>query len=186
MNLPTAVYTANRGYAWSNVPEGISTAKLNEFCRMISSGLGEFGECQQIESGLVSDGKIAAAFTKQRVERWDAEGRSADYVALALFPIERSGDIDVLELLNHDFFWTPERTPRASVEYVGPAAEKPPVLALIQLLRESRCTLESPRSLGAILANCGDRSAWWKCRTTPEGKMDVTCCGLDTGKEPPK
>lgn len=175
MTLQTAVYTAHHGYAWSNVPDGMTIDGLNEMSRTIATARGDFYDPMTVETGVVSDGRMGAVFAVQNVANWDATGRAADYLAFAFFPLEKAGDVDFVSVLSHDFFWSPTHEPVAALEYDGPAAEKPVPIELVTLVRENRCRLTNPRSIGMVLALCGKRSASWLARMQGEGILDVQC-----------
>jgi len=178
MTLPTTTYSAFRGYGWSPVPSGHSVRELDALYRFISDARGDFPNPLSVEVGLVSDGKTAAAFTIQNVDRWDAEQRASDYGAFALFPVGLADGIDIVELLNHDFFWTPSRTPKPTLDYRGPTSARAPLAALAQLETDGTCLLRDPRSLGAVIRSHGSRGTRWVCLMKPDNTLKVECDGL--------
>jgi len=175
MILPTVVYTANRGYAWSNAVEGVPEAKLNQLYRFISTARGDFPNPWVVEAGLVSDGAVAAVFTIQNIDNWDSENRSSDYAAFAFFPVAKAADIDFIDLLNNDFFWTPSRTPQTSLDYLGKQSEKAPPLSSQSLETSHVCLLRNPRAVGDILAQHGHRSGRWVCLMKAENTLKIEC-----------
>jgi len=175
MKLPTAVYTAHTGYAWSNVPQGVSAADLDVFMRMISVARGDFPDPMNVATGIVSSRHVTAGFTIQNVPDWDANGRAADYAAFVFFPTVVARLIDFVELVNTDFFWTPTRTPTAYVDYTGPEAAPVPEGFIDRLLRNSdHCTLADPRAIGSILTAYGMQRPGWTCLMQPDGTLDIT------------
>jgi len=185
MKFPAAVYTAYKGYAWSNVPMGMTAAEMDALSRMISDARGDFPDPLSVDTGLVSNGRIAAAFTMQNVDRWDINGRAADYVAFVFFPVPMARIVDFVNLISNDFFWTPSHTPPDSVDYAGPAAIDVPMEALGGLLRENRCRLQDPRAVGSLLTAHGARSSRWICLMQPDGSLSVECDPWQKQKENP-
>jgi len=185
MRLPTVTYAAFRGYAWSGVPSGMTQTELDALSRMISDARGDFPDPLTVETGIVSDGRIAAAFTLQNVENWDANGRASDYTAFALFPVPLAKIINFVELISNDFFWTPTHTPPTFVDYVGTPAEPVPSEALYYLRHGDRYLLKDSRAIGSILAAYGANSRRWVCFMQPDGSLDVTCGKWNDQKENP-
>lgn len=181
MKLPTAVYTAHRGYAWSNIPQGLTAENLDSFSRMIADARGDFPDPLAVDTGIVSDGRIAAAFTTQNVGNWDANGRSADYGAFVFFPAAVGRMIDFTALISNDFFWTPSRTPPDYIDYTGAASEPMPQQAPDTLRRENFYVLSSPKSVGSLLAACGSLNRRWVCLMQSDGTLRIECDPFEDG-----
>jgi len=177
MTLPVSVYTANRGYSWSNATEAIPASRLDRLYRYISAVRGDFPDPLSVEVGVVSDGKIVAAFTIQNVARWDSEQRSSDYAAFAFFTLEQAKDVDFVELLNNDFFWTPTRKPPTTLVYSGVPSEPAPSLDVRSLAADGVCLLRNPRTAGSFFARYGARSSHWVGLLKAENILRIQCSG---------
>jgi len=175
MTLPTSVYTANRGYSWSSAPEGIPTSRLDLLHRYISNVRGDFPDPLSVEVGVVSDGKIAAAFTIQNVDGWDSEHRACDYAAFAFFPVGEAANIDFIDLVNNDFFWTPSREPLTSIDYTGGPSQKVSQQDVLHLAMHRECLLKNPRAVGDLFFRYGNRSAQWVCLMKAENILKIIC-----------
>jgi len=173
--LTVSTYSADHGYAWSNVPTHIPVQKMNALCREISILRGDFPDPMSIEVGLVSDGSLAVAFTLQNVANWDSAGRDSDYFALAFFPVSLARRIDFVSLISTDFFWTPSKTPPASIGYTGPWATEYPNDVARRLQSEFRATLDDPHALGSVLTDFGPKSDKWTCRLHDGNSVDIKC-----------
>jgi len=182
MRLVTSIYSANRGYAWSNIPEGLSNERMMSFCRAISALRGDFADPVSVEVGLVSDGELAAAFTLQNVEHWDAAGRSSDYFAFAFFPVADARLIDFVSLINSDFFWTPTHEPVTTLTYEGPASNACPEDVVRDLQLKRRLILQDPRVAGGLLAAFRGRDAFLTCRLYGGNGLEVICNPLNAKK----
>jgi len=124
-DLPTAVYTAYRGYEWSCLPRGVSSEERDDLYRRAAALRPEFPSADDVRQGVVSNGRVAAAFRVWSVPGWDADGRAADYFAFAYFPVLGAvEDKDVSRLLEDPFFHIPERSPPESIPWYG--ADAPP------------------------------------------------------------
>jgi len=175
LKLPAAVYTADRGYAWSHVPTGIESAELDALMRLVTEARGLFPDPLSVSSGLVSNGRVAAAFTMQNVANWDANGRAADYGAFVFFPVGLSRLFDLVTLISQDFFWTPSHTPATDVNYAGPTATEFPPDAVGTLRHGTACRLADPRAIGSLLTAYGAKSPRWTCLMQSDGTLEVTC-----------
>jgi len=175
MTLPTAVYTADRGYSWSNAVEGVPEAKLNQLYRFISDARGDFPNPCAVEVGLVSDGATAAVFTIQNIDGWDSENRASDYAVFAFFPVQRAAEIDFIDLLNHDFFWTPSHTPQDTLDYTGGPSERVSPLSIRNLVTSHVCLLRNPRAIGDVIARYGAKSSRWVCLMKSESILKIEC-----------
>jgi len=175
ITLETSTYSAFRGYAWSNVPAGTDHEQLDRFYRQIADARGDFPDPTCVDLGFVSDGKIAAVFTIQNVDKWDAEKRSSDYAAFAFFPTRDAWQIDIVELLNNDFFWTPTHEPPASITYEGPGATSICPIVPTNLERKHEYPLRDPRSLGSLLAKYGGCSDRWVGLMKAENILKIEC-----------
>jgi len=173
VKLPAAVYSAYRGYAWSQIPTGIEPAEMDMFLRFVSDVRGDFPDPLSVETGLVCDGRLAAAFTWQNVASWDANGRASDYGAFVFFPVVVARLIDFVTLVSQDFFWTPTRTPEPYLDYVGGTAPDAPDGVLHRLECDGRTVLDDPRQLGALLTTAGTNSAGWTCLMQADGKLSI-------------
>jgi len=175
MTLLTSVYSAYRGYAWSNVPSGLDGRMLDAIYSIAAKTRPDFADENDVQSGLVSDGSLAAAFAIRRIAAWDAEGRASDYGAFAFFPAAAAASVDLSLLLLDQFFWAPSRTPPQTISYVGPAASAPPLDAPGRLLCRQRCDLPDAHSAGALLSQYATRSVDWAFRMNADGSVAVTC-----------
>jgi len=173
--LVATTYSANRGYAWSNIPECIPLQKLNDICRIISSLRGDFPDPMSIDVGIVSDGSLAAAFTLQNVAKWDSAGRDSDYFALAFFPVQLARRIDFVSLISTDFFWTPSKTPSSTVNYEGPSATSYPTDIATTLLSSCQATLTDPHAIGSVLSDFGPKSNQWVCQLCEGTRFKIKC-----------
>jgi len=118
--LPTAVYTAYRGYEWSCLPEGVSREERDALYAQAAALRPEFPSAEDVRQGVVTCGHLAAAFRVWNVPAWDADGRSADYFAFAYFPLfGEVSDDEVAALLEDPFFHIPEHTPPSRIEWRG-------------------------------------------------------------------
>ena len=173
--LATTTYSAFRGYAWSHTPPGLSEAELDALHRLASEGRGDFPEPTDISLGLVSDGRVAAAYSIRTVAGWDSEGRASEYAAFALMPVEDAVRIDLVALLSHPFFALPSHEPPTTIEYSGPQSATPPTDAAGRLLCRHRIDNFNPHAAGALLANCGKNSSKWAVRLGTSETATVEC-----------
>jgi len=185
VKLPAAVYTAYKGYAWSQIPTGIEPSELEALLRLVSNARGDFPDPLSVDSGIVSNGRVAAVFTWQNVAGWDSNGRAADYGAFIFFPVGLSRLFNFVSLISQDFFWTPSHTPPAAVDYAGPAATEPPADALDALRAGRPCHLADPAAVGTLLTAHGAKSSRWTCLMQSDGRMLVTCDKWKSQKEYP-
>ena len=165
--LNAAVYTANRGYAWSNVPEGTTTGELEELLALATSLRPEFPTEADVACGAVASARLTAVFSLRTVPAWDAEGRAADYAAFVLVDREIADKVDFGVLLGHRFFAVPLKTPPPFVMYDGPDAQVPPLDAAGRLLSHNRLANFPLAQAGALLAEHGTKSAQWSFRADP-------------------
>ena len=175
VTLATTTYSAFRGYAWSHTPPGMNEAELDGLRRLASEERGDFPEPTDISRGLVSDGRIAAAYSIRTVAGWDSEGRASEYTAFALMPLEDAGSIDLIALLSHPFFALPSHEPPTSIAYAGPQSATPPTDAAGRLLCRRRIDSFDPHAAGALLATYGKNSAKWAVRLCDGGMATVEC-----------
>ena len=173
--IATTTYSAFRGYAWSHIPAGTSEAELDWLRRLASEGRGDFPEPTDITCGLVSNGRIAAAYSIRTVGGWDSEGRASEYTAIALVPVEDAASVDLVALLAHPFFAMPSHEPPASIEYSGPKSGTPPIDAAGRLLCRQKIDNFDPHAAGALLAAYGKNSAKWTVRLCDDGTATVAC-----------
>jgi len=175
MTLEATTYSASRGYSWSSVPTGMTSRSLDGFFKRAADARGAFADPSCIVIGLVSDGRIAAAFSVQNVKEWDAENRASDYAAFVFFPVADAAQIDFVELVRHDFFWMPVREPPTSLEYDGPASAEVPVTAASPSGSQQEYLLHNPRALGAMIAKYCTRNSQWSCVMKSENIVRIEC-----------
>ena len=170
LNLISCVYSANRGYSWSNVPEGTDVAVLDRLLAFAAETRPTFASVADVSSGLVSDGSLAAAFSLRTVPAWDSEGRPSDYTAFAVFPARLAAEIDLSVLLADPFFSTPTHEPPTVLDYAGPAATEPPVDAAGRLLSTNRIESLDARCAGKLLATYAGKCGRWIFRMNADGR----------------
>ena len=159
--LVSAVYTADRGYAWSAVPYVPFAAKLDEFLRSAQSMRPDFPVDDEATVGVVAIDGDAAAFTIRRAKKWDSAGRDADYAAFAFIPCKEAAKVDFSELLCDEFFKTPSKNPPGFLNYDGPASATPPTDAAGRLLCRNRYDNLDPHAIGALFAPYGLKADRW-------------------------
>ena len=175
LQLPTAVYFADHGYAWQVKPAGIPDAAVETLYAMITEARGAFADPEAIDRGIVVRGGFAAAYMVRTLSAWDSEGRSSEYAALAFFEPAAAAAIDFGWLFGDEFFRSATRTPAAEVRYDGPVAAAEPLDAAGRLLcRQSYDGLD-PAAAGALLAKYLSRAEWWHFAVTGEHSMSVKC-----------
>ena len=173
-NLYSVIYTADRGYAWTNVPPGMKEDELDALLNLATDGSEETLASGKVLRGVVANSRHAAAFAVRSLPRWDSEGRDALYASLVLFPTVFADRIDAAELLAAPFFTTVTRTPAARLAYDGPASAPCPLDAPGRLL--SGRTIEGgfdPHAVGALLRGYGRRSDAWTFILDGKGTMSV-------------
>ena len=156
LTLPTSVYTATRGYAWSAVPSGLAPADLEAFLADATKDRPDFEDEAAVSAGVIVRRGVVAPFSVRRAHRWDAEGRDADYAAFAFCSAPDAAAIDFAALLAAPFFTVPSRTPPACLAYDGPAASAAPLPAAGRLL--------DPRAAGALIAAYAAKADFWTVR----------------------
>jgi len=175
MELALTTYSAYRGYSWSSVPAFVSTKTLNRLYRFLSNARGIFTDPSSVDIGFVSDGKYVAVFSIQSVEGWDAEKRASDYAAFAVFTVEDAAQIDFVDLINHDFFWTPSHHPSTTLDYKGNVSAKAPSAAKDALQSANTYLLKNPRAVGDLIAQFGHLSSRWVCMLKAENILSIEC-----------
>lgn len=178
--LPSAVYTAVRGYAWSKRPEGIPDQQLDALLAASMGTRGDFVADGIITKGVASICGMAAAFTIQRAHAWDSEGRDADYAAFAFIPADRCTDVDFADLLNDDFFKTPSRMPPDMLDYKGPSSTPPPLNAAGKLLCHNRLESFDAHAIGALLAAHAAHCDRWIFRFADNSPSDEASVSVQT------
>lgn len=161
MAIDTAVYTAYRGYAWSRVPDAVGKERMDALYRMAAEIRGEFPSAEAVDTGVVSDGVFAAAFSIFTAPGWDVEGRSAEYAAFAFVPCAEAASVDFSALLDSAFFSLPARVPPPSVAYSGPAAARPAVDVPGRLLSGRKVANFDLAATGSLLSAYGTKSERW-------------------------
>ena len=116
-----SVYTANNGYDWSNIPNGLNREWLDSFYQKAVAFKPDFMVPGDVVKGVFSKDRIVAAFRIQIVKHWDCFGRNADYCAFAFVGAKepKLTRIDFDALLEQHEFTEPTHTPPASVCYTG-------------------------------------------------------------------
>ena len=175
--LAAAVYTAYRGYAWSSVPESVGGVRMDALYRMAAEIRGEFPSAESVDSGVVSDGVLAAAFSIFTAPRWDSEGRAAEYAAFAFIPCDDAASVDFEALLRDPFFCEPAREPPRAVAYAGAPSAKPALDAPGRLLSAHRIDGFGLSAAGEILAKYGARSGRWVFRRRGGNAAVTVECG---------
>lgn len=155
LTLPTSVYTATRGYAWSAVPAGLAPADLEAFLADATKDRPDFEDEAAASAGVIVRRSVVAPFSVRRARRWDAEGRDADYAAFAFCSAPDAAD---------PFFTAPSRTPPACLAYDGPAASAAPLPAAGRLLCRNRLDGLDPRAAGALIAAYAAKADFWTVR----------------------
>lgn len=166
--LRSTVYTADRGYAWSNVPKGTTANDLEKLLNLATGLRPEFPTTEDVTQGAVSDGNLIAVFSIRTVPDWDSEGRSADYVAFALLDREEVGQVDFKALLENRFFQVPVRNPPPFMMYEGPESQTPPLNAAGRLVSHNHIEDLDFSAAGVILSLYGDKSSRWTFLFNPE------------------
>ena len=113
--IPFAVHTAKFGYDWSNVPEGVTREELDACYRVAIARKPEYLAVGEIVIGVAEAKGRRFAFSIQVAEAWDANGRNAEYCAIAFAPPLVADRLDLKSLLERDEFRVPNRTPPKSV-----------------------------------------------------------------------
>ena len=173
--LATTTHSAFRGYAWSHLPPGLNETELDGLRRLASKDRGDFPEPTDIARGIVSDGRVAAAYSIRTVAGWDSEGRASEYAAFAIMPLEDAGSIDLVALLSHPFFTLPSHEPPTTIEYSGPQSAIPPTDAAGRLLCRRMIGSFDPHAAGTLLAKYGRNSSKWAVRLGTSGTATVEC-----------
>lgn len=91
MTFKVSVFTANHGYKWSTLPEGMSETQLARYGSVITSVYPEGMGAGDYVQGVIYDGNIVALFSAIRAANWDSANRAARYYAVAFIPRERIG-----------------------------------------------------------------------------------------------
>lgn len=164
LTLPTSVYTATRGYAWSAVPAGLAPADLEAFLVDATKDRPDFEDEAAAAAGVIVRRGVVAPFSVRRARRWDAEGRDADYAAFAFCSAPDAAAVDFAALLADPFFTVPSRTPPARLAYDGPAASAAPLPAAGRLLCRNRLDGLDPRAAGALIAAYAAKADFWTVR----------------------
>lgn len=166
--IPVAVYTANRGYDWSNVPEivgGVDEAdKL--FDEIISAKSPYFYDLLPLGDAfkgvLYTGEKYAFAFRLMTAPSWDQVKRPAYYCASAFVRVEDLDDVDFEKLLDMDFFKIPRHDPPATLDYSDedyfPPSREDCYSAIVKLRDEGKCDW---KLIGRILSEFGAECRQW-------------------------
>ena len=177
IDIETAVYTAYRGYSWSRIPSAVGMDRIASLYHMAAEIRDEFPSADAVDSGVVSDGVVAAAFTIFTAPCWDVEGRAAEYAAFAFVPCTDAAAVNFEVLLGDGFFSVPEHEPPSAIEYSGPPASSPALDAAGRLL--SGCTIDDfdLASAGALLATYGSKCGRWVIRRGRDSDAATAKCG---------
>ena len=121
MTFKGSVFTANHGYKWSTLPEGMSETQLARYGSVITSVYPEGMGAGDYVQGVIYDGNIVALFSAIRAANWDSANRAARYYAVAFIPREDWSKVHFKHFLEKDaFFSVPNRTPPEEIAYSGP------------------------------------------------------------------
>ena len=181
--LSTTVYSANRGYHWSRLPDGVSEATLDRLYHLAAEERGDFPDPASVERGVVAIGDNAAVFTIRSVPGWDSEGRASEYAAFALFKPAEAAAIDFARVLENSFFNQPSRNPPPVVLYNGDGGVPAPATAAGNLLCRQEYDGLDPRAAGPLLAAYHARCDRWRFRFNENGAtMKVTCAAWKIAK----
>lgn len=119
MTFKVSVFTANHGYKWSTLPEGMSETQLARYGSVITSVYPEGMGSGDYVQGVIYDGNIVALFSAIRATSWGSANRAARYYAVAFIPRKDWSKVDFKELLKDTFFSVPNRTPPEEIVYSG-------------------------------------------------------------------
>ena len=131
LKIPVAVFTAHRGYDWSQLPDFVSVDEADGLFEKIMSvkttyheGLLPIGDAFK---GVLytAGGRYAFAFRLMTVERWDQAKRNGNYCACAFVTCDKFKDVDFERLLDMPYFLTPSRSPVATLDYYDEDFHRP-------------------------------------------------------------
>lgn len=175
MNIPFAVYTAFRGYAWSSVPDGMSAERLDDLYRKACALRPDFLGGDDYLEGVLCDMGTVVAFRLQSVPKWDSVGRTAEYGAFAFPSFGTIRAVDFGSLLSHEAFLVPNREPPPSIEYGGPTAVLHDDNYLCELYERGTMDKCDFRAIGDILYTYQECCNFWRfTRCCVGGEVTVT------------
>lgn len=108
--FPLAIYTADRGLAWTYPEDQISYAVLDK-CRTLLGPLPDFEAGESGFEGVAVAGDFVFAIRCFSVPRWDFCGRDATYLAVTWVVRKRAVSIDFEQLLQAEALNVPTHTP---------------------------------------------------------------------------
>lgn len=120
--FPLAIYTADRGLAWTYPEEQIPYAVLDK-CRTLLGPLPDFEAGESGFEGIAAEGDYVFAIRCFSVPKWDFCGRDATYLAATWISRKRAVSIDFEQLLRAEALNVPTHTPPC--EFSCPAAWSP-------------------------------------------------------------
>lgn len=113
--FPFAVYTAKFGYAWSNVPAGMTPEDMSVCYKRACASKPAFLEDGQTVSGTFAYKGHTVAFLIQVAKGWDANGRDAEYGAFAFIPFDKVAAVNLTALLAQREFREPDIAPPKTI-----------------------------------------------------------------------
>ena len=121
LKIPVAVFTAKRGYDWTQLPDFVAQDEADALFERVMSLLSNYCvdlSVHDIFKGVIYEGKFAFAFCLQKAEKWDQANRNANYCACAFVTNECLADVDFERLLDNEYFTIPNHNPTAVLDYV--------------------------------------------------------------------
>ena len=189
-----SVYTANNGYDWSNIPNGLNREWLDSFYQKAVAFKPDFMVPGDVVKGVFSKDRIVAAFRIQIVKHWDCFGRNADYCAFAFVGAKepKLTRIDFDALLEQTEFTEPTHTPPASVCYAGEFSKDvnsdDSKLSLKRLYNGEELNDFDFEKIGALISGYGDKCDEWlfsKVKSAYENSTLVKTKGWRENPFPP-
>ena len=174
-SLPIAVHCAYRGYAWSNIPEGLTERAMDSLRALAAEIRGEFPDAHKVDRGVVAIGPVAAAFSIRTAPAWDSAGRDSEYAAFAFFKSIDASSLDFGKLLALPFFDAVTREVPRSVTCEGGPAESAPLPVAGALVCKRRYANLPAAQGGDLLARYFSKNEHWIFRLSGSGTLDVEC-----------
>jgi len=184
IELATAVYTAFRGYSWSQIPNGLTERLLDRLRELATAGRGDFADADTVERGIVAIGPVAAVFTIRNVAEWDSAGRDCSYSAFVCFSCRQAAAFDFGRLLELPFLAQPVREPPAAITYTDGPSAPAPLAAAGPLVCHRHLDALPAAQCGDLLARSFARSGQWSFRPNPDGTMRIDCAQWQSIKDP--
>jgi hypothetical protein len=161
IHIPFSVYTAWQGYAWSRIPDGISSEEMDIMYRRIGEWRPSYMSPGDSYEGVFYFNGLLAAFKMQCVQRWDAARRDVDYCAFAFMGYDVMKKFDFEFLLGLDVFSIPTRTPGRSIEYCGPTSSPYSIADAMKLRDSCKSDHVDFHCIGDMLDTCGMYCPEW-------------------------